>query len=165
MLPLGSAPLIAMRKSGHAPDATVWVSYGDFPDPQWHKVSPYLPELIVGFNDPIERLDLRCLVKLPVTLYLKRYDDKAARLFERLKDYASEIVCLSPDFDDDLGFWWLPGRYAKRTIDYDKRRIVTEYEALHDERNQCAYRNKTAEYAEAAARQAKLLEENPWLRC
>lgn len=159
MLPLGAAPLIAMRKSGHAPDATVWVSYGDFPDPQWHTCSPYLPELVVGFDDPIDRLDLRCLVKLTVTLYLKRYDDKAARLFERLQDYASEIVCLSPDFEQDIGFWWLPRRGV---IDYDKRGIVTAYEAAKD---CCIFSKSKTQRDIAHAEEMRLLRENPWLRC
>jgi hypothetical protein len=161
MLPLGAKPLLDMRMCGQAP-AGVWVSYGDFPDPQWHRWADIEPEVVVRYTDPIDRLDLRCLVKLPVTLFLARYDDKAAVLFSRLQDYASEIVCLSPDFEGDIGFWWLP-RYG--TIDYDKRSVVTRYLEAGERRSTAADRRRQGDYEAAANEQNKLLEEYPWLRC
>jgi hypothetical protein len=161
MLPLGAAPLVAMRKAGHVPSGSAWVSYGNFREIDWHRYSDMMnhPELVVRFGDPIDRLDLRCLVKLEVTLYLARYDDNAALLFQRLQEYASEIVCLSPAFDDDLGFWWLP-RYG--TIPYERRGIVTRYTAAKEG---CIHSRNKAERDIAHAEEMRLLEENPWLRC
>lgn len=164
MLPRGAAPLIEMRQSGHAPAGTVWVNYGDFREPDWHRWSNTMhsPELVVRFDEPVDRLDFRCLVKLDVTLFLERYDDKAALLFSRLQEYATEIVMLSPAFDEDLGMWWLP-KYG--VIEFDKRHIVTAYEAAKAERSVAAHRNNTAAYNCAAEREMKLLKENTWLRC
>lgn len=156
MLPLGADPLIKLRLSGHIPTCTAWVKYGDYPNPDWHRWadSMHSPVIVVRFADPVARLDLRCLVGLFVTLYLARYDDKAASLFTRLQDYASEIVCMSPDFDEDIGMWWLP-RYG--VIDYDQRGIVARYQQARDA---VIYGGKES----ARAIEKKLLEENPWLR-
>lgn len=163
MLPLGAAPLIAMRKAGEAP-AGVWVNYGNFRQPDWHRWANTMhsPELVVGFDDPVERLDFRCLFKLPVTLYFARYDDKAALLFHRLQDYAAEIVMLSPDFEGDLGMWWLP-KYG--VIDFDRRHVVTEYEGARSDCLAAAYRRDEAAYRAAQGIEIRLLEENAWLRC
>lgn len=164
MLPLGAAPLIALRKSGECPAGQVWVSYGDFKDPQWQRYANSLrsPELVVRFADPIDRLDLRCVVKLPVTLFLSRYDDRAALLFSRLQEYASEIVMQSPDFGEDIGMWWLP-KYG--VIEFDKRHIVTAYETARGNCIASAYRRDQAAYDSAQAEELRLLKENPWLRC
>jgi hypothetical protein len=161
MLPLGAAPLLAMRKAGNVPDGSVWVSYGNFSETGWHLYGDTLslPELVVRFDDPIDRLDFRCLVKLDVTLYLARYDDNAALLFARLQDYAAEIVMLSPDFDEDLGMWWLP-RYG--VIAYERRGIVSRYTAAKES---CIHSRNKAERDIAHAEEMRLLGENPWLRC
>jgi hypothetical protein len=164
MLPRGSAPLIGMRKAGQVPDGQVWVSYGDFRDPDWHRWANTMhsPELIVRPSDPVDRLDLRCVVKLPVTLFASSYDDNAALLFHRLQDYASEIVFLSPDFEDDLGMWWLP-KYG--VIEYGQRHIVTAYEAARDGCMSSACRRNDGEYKKFQANEMRLLKENSWLRC
>jgi len=153
MLPRGAAPLIAMRKAGRVPDASVWINYGDFREPDWHRWANTMhsPEIVVHPSDPVDRLDFRCVVKLAVTLFLARYDDKAAMLFSRLQDYAAEIVMLSPDFDDDLGMWWMP-KYG--AIDFDKRHIVTAYESARSNCN-----------ALAQEESLRLTRENPWLNC
>lgn len=156
MLPLGAAPLVKLRMEGHAPAGTVWVRYSEnIPVPDWHRFANMPPEIVVRFTDPVDRLDLRCVLKLWVTLYLDRYDDKAASLYARLQEYADEIVVISPDFDDDIGFWWLP-RYG--TLDYEKRGIVARYQRARD-----AVIYGSDQSARATERQ--LLEENPWLRC
>lgn len=163
MTPRGAAPLIAMRMAGQIPTAVVWVSYGNLPDPDWWRWANtcHQPEIIVRPEDPIERLDLRCLVGLRVTLFIATYDDKAALLFPRLQEYASEIVALSPDFEDDLGMWWLP-KYG--VIDFDKRPIVTAYEAAKANTSMAAHKRDEVGYLASQAEEMKLLEANPWLR-
>jgi hypothetical protein len=108
MLPRGAAALIALRQSGYKPACPVWVNYGDFHEPDWERWThtQYAPELVVRLDDPVDRLDFRCLVWLRVTLFMSRYDDKAARLYAHLQDYAAEIDVLSPDFDLDVGWHW-----------------------------------------------------------
>lgn len=111
MTPRGAAPLIAMRRSGARPAAAVWVTLGDFPAPDWWRWSDtcHRPEIIVRPEDPLDRLDLRCLVGLDVILFFATYDERAARLYERLQDYADEIAVMSPAFDDDIGWRWIKG--------------------------------------------------------
>lgn len=164
MLPRGAAPLIALRKAGEVPDGPVWVRYGDHRDPDWHRWANtmHAPELVVRPADPVDRLDLRCVVKLTVTLLASRYDDGAALLFHRLQDYAAEIVFLSPDFETDLGYWWLP-KYG--VIDFDRRHVVTEYEGARSDCLAAAYRRDEAAYRAAQGIEIHLLEENAWLRC
>lgn len=108
MLPRGATPLIAMRKSGHVPASDVWVSFGDFREPDWQKWAntQYAPELVVKPGDPIDRLDFRCLIGLRVILFFADYSAAAGRLYERLQEYAAEIDVLSPAFADDIGWHW-----------------------------------------------------------
>lgn len=151
MLPLGAAPLIAMRKAGHAPAGSVFVEYGDDArDPDWHRWANTMhsPSLVVRLDDPVERLDFRCVFGLEVLLVMCRYDRKAAELFNRLQQYATEVSALSPDFDDDIGLWWVP-RYGVRV--FDDRRIITAYEVAR----------ATGDQSE----ELRLIKENPWLRC
>lgn len=108
MTPRGAKPLIEMRKAGRKPADAVWVSYGKFSEPDWDKwaSSQFSPELVVLPADPVDRLDFRCLIGLRVILFMSSYDDKAANLFERLQEYASEIDVMSPDFAVDIGWHW-----------------------------------------------------------
>lgn len=165
MLPLGAAPLIAMRKAGQAPAGSVFVEYGDdCRNPDWHRWSDTMhsPSLVVRFADPVERLDFRCLVGLEVVLVMCRYDTKAADLFSRLQQYATEVAALSPDFDDDIGLWWVP-RYGVRP--FEDRRIITAYEAARATCTNASLRRDPAAYAAAQAEELRLLKEFPWLRC
>lgn len=152
-----------MRMAGQVPTADVWVNYGNLPEPDWWKWANTCdqPEILVRPEDPIERLDLRCIVGLRVTLFITTYDDKAALLFAKLQEYASEIAALSPDFENDLGMWWLP---KIGVIDFDKRPIVTAYEAAKASTSNAAYKRNEAGYRESQAEELKLLEANPWLR-
>jgi len=108
MLPRGSFPLVAMRQAGQKPAGFVWVSFGEFKEPDWNRWAntQFSPELVVLPADPVDRLDFRCLIGLRVILFLSNYNDKAALLFERLQEYASEIDVMSPDFDLDIGWHW-----------------------------------------------------------
>ncbi len=125
MTPRGALPLIALRKAMRKPAGKVWVSYGDFREPDWNRWANtrYSPELVVLPADPVERLDFRCLVGLSVTLFLSNYDDKAARLYERLQEYAEEIDVLSPAFDDDIGWHWTR-RSGQREFNTAERRAA-----------------------------------------
>jgi len=164
MLPRGAEPLIAMRKAGNAPTGSVMVSYGDFPDPVWHRYSNTMrsPELVVRFTDPVERLDFRCTLKLDVILFASRYDDKVAALFARLKEYAAEISWLSPDFGNDLGMWWLP-KYGD--LAFDDRAVVSGYEDARSECTSASLRRDAAAYTAARNTELRLLKEHSWLRC
>jgi hypothetical protein len=163
MTPRGAAPLIEMRMAGMRPAGPVWVNLGDFREPDWWRWSNTAdhPEIVVRPDDPLDRLDFRCIFGLDVTLFISDYSERAALLFEKLKDYANEICVLSPDFGDDIGFWWLK-QYGQ--IDFNQRYMVTEYETAQAERSVAAHRNNTVAYNAAAEREVKLLKENPWLR-
>lgn len=109
MTPRGSAPLIEMRQNGMCPSGSVWVKLGDFREPDWWRWANTCdhPEILVRPEDPIERLDLRCLVGLDVLLFFGHYDERAGRLYEKLQDYAKEIAVMSPAFEDDIGWRWV----------------------------------------------------------
>jgi hypothetical protein len=108
MNPRGSAPLLAMRQAGQRPAAPVWITYGDFRDPDWWRWthSADKPELLVRPEDPIERLDLRCVVGLNVVLFFPDWSAAVSRLYERLQEYAREIAVMSPGFEADIGWRW-----------------------------------------------------------
>ncbi len=111
MIPRGAAELIEMRKAGHRPAGFVFVSYGDFIDPDWwrHANTCHQPELLIRPEDPIERIDLRCLIGLDLILFFAEWSDPVSRLYERLTEYAAEIAVESPAFDSDIGWWWVRG--------------------------------------------------------
>ncbi|MCX7161490.1 MAG: hypothetical protein NT083_00320 [Rhodocyclales bacterium] len=100
--------MIAMRKAGQRPAGFVFVSYGDFREPDWWRWANTCnqPELLICPEDPIERLDLRCAVDLSLILFFYEWSEPAGRLFDRLTEYAQEIAVESPDFGTDIGWWW-----------------------------------------------------------
>lgn len=160
MTPRGGAPLIEMRMAGMRPAGPVWINMGDFPDPDWWRYSNTAshPEIVVRPDDPLDRLDFRCIFGLEVTLFFQHYGDRAIMLYEKLIDYAAEILVTSPDFGEDIGWWWLK-KYGQ--VDFDKRHIVTAYE---DARNRCLFEINGAASDAARAEEVRLLKENPWLR-
>lgn len=109
MTPRGAEHLIAMRMCGQRPAGSIFIQHGDFREPDWWKWADSLsePELLIRPADPIDRLDLRCLLDLPVILFLPTWGDREARLYERLQEVASEIAVVSPAFDLDCGWRWL----------------------------------------------------------
>lgn len=123
MTPRGSQHLIAMRLAGETP-RNVWLTYGDFREPgrngdrskpvvftDWAKwdISSDSPNLLIRPEDSIERIDLRCIAGLSIVFYFREWNEKVARIQERLKEYAQEITVMSPSFDSDLGWWWRRG--------------------------------------------------------
>ena len=127
MTPRGAAPLIAMRMDGHRPRGFVWVSVGNFREPDWWKYSNTLgmPELLVRPEDPVERLDLRCVVGLPVILFFDEYNERVAAVYQRLIGVARAVAVESPSFGEDIGWVWskTAGRFG-----FDGEAIVSEFE-------------------------------------
>lgn len=165
MIPRGADPLIALRKAGKSPVGSVFVEYGDdVREPDWHRWpdTMHRPYIVVRFADPVERIDLRCTLGLSVTLILCRYDDKGAALFSRLQEYASEVCMMSPDFGEDIGFWWMP-KYGVRP--FDDRSIITGYEAARSDCVSAALRHDTTAYNAAQVKELQLIKENSWLTC
>ena len=109
MTPRGAEHLFKMRLRGNRPMQSVWVNYGDIPLIEWWRWAETAdqPNIFVRPEDPIERLDLRCLVDLDVVFYFADWDARVSRLYERLQEYASEIAVLSPCFEEDIGWYWL----------------------------------------------------------
>jgi len=123
MTPRGGAPLIATRKRGQRPAGSVWVNYGDFVEPDWWRWSNTTdtPELLVRPGDPIVRLDLRCLIDLDLVLFAAAWSDPVSHLYERLQEYAREILIQVVAFEGDIGWWWL--RDVGR-IEFGERHLV-----------------------------------------
>jgi hypothetical protein len=111
MNPRGASPLIELRQAGMCPRGAVWVMLGDYREPDWWRWANTCdhPEVLVRPEDPIERLDLRCLVGLEVVLFFGSYDERAMRLYDRMQEYAKEIIVMSPAFEDDIGWRWIKG--------------------------------------------------------
>ena len=125
MLPRGAAPLLKMRTAGHKPAGSVWVSYGDFVEPNWTAWAgtSFAPEIVVLPTDPLERLDFRCLFGLHVILFFADYSAATGRLYERLQEYAAGIDVLSPAFGDDIGWHWT--RYGgQRTFNTRESKVA-----------------------------------------
>lgn len=162
MTPRGAAQLITMRMNGQRPSAPIWISVGNFLEPDWHRWNDTCnsPELVIRPGDPIDRLDLRCLKGLSVFLFFNEWSDHAGSLFEKLKEIAHEITVMSPAFEDEIGWFWIKG-YGQ--IDFNKRQHL---ESLKDAQADCTHaaRNENQiAYAAARARELAILEAAPWL--
>lgn len=166
MTPRGAAPLIDMRLAGQRPSRDVWVTYGDFREPDWHRWAETCgaPEILVRPGDPIDRLDFRCLVELRVVLFFGDWNERVGQLYERLQEYALEIVVMSPCFDSDIGWWWLK-RYGQ--VEFNQRHYVAQFEAAQERCRAASGQKGEAgrlAYAAAQAEELRVLAEAPWLR-
>lgn len=120
-IPFGAGPLFKLREQGKKPVGSVWVNYGtDYVALEWwrHAETQAQATVTIRPTDPIDRLDLRCLIGLRVTLHFMEWDNRVARLLERLKEFSPEIAVISPAFEDDLGFWWIRGRGQFALFEY-----------------------------------------------
>ncbi len=155
--------MIAMRKTGKRPAEDVWISHGDFVEPDWWRwaETQYSPEILVRPEDPVDRLDLRCMVGLKLFLHVTAWNDHSSRLYERLTEYADEIALMSPSFESDIGWWWHK-RYGQ--IAWTERHWLTKLEKTEDARSIAAHRNNKPAYAAAVEEQMKILEAAPWLK-
>lgn len=126
MTPYGAAPLIALRTQGKRPVNAVWINYGDEPAQDWWKWAETcgMPVLTIRTTDPIDRLDLRCLIGLAVVLHFADWTERVARLLERVQEMSPEIAVISPSFEDDVGFWLIRGEGQFPIDQYPQRRAA-----------------------------------------
>ena len=94
------------RQSGHRPNGNVWVNYTDGVALEWWKWFT-IPTVTIRTIDPIDRLDLRCLIGLDVVFNFPDWNERVSRLYERMQEYAQEIAVVSSCFGDDIGWFWL----------------------------------------------------------
>ena len=107
--PTGLDPLIAFRTAGKLPSRIVSLNLGDeWKDPNWYKVPDFIPypSGVVRSTDSIDNLDLRVLKGLHVFIHTREYDDRAAKLFAALKDYADYVCLVVLDWGNDFGIDW-----------------------------------------------------------
>lgn len=163
MIPRGAAHLIAMRKAGKRIDCEVWITLGDFIETKWEKYSNTCdkPELLIRPEDPIERMDLRCVAGLKVILFFSAYDSRAIRLFERLQEYCAEIAVMSPEFDEDIGWRWIRGIGR---VEYGDTHFIADLEAAKGDRYMATRSDDKAAYARATDAENKIMEAAPWLK-
>lgn len=163
MIPRGADALLKMRITGQRPAAEVWVGVGDMREPDWWKWSNTadMPEILVRPEDPIERLDFRCLMGLRVILLTREWDDRAARIHAILEDYVEEIAVMSPAFELDVGWRWIK-KYGR--VEYGETHWISDYRAAQDDRAQAAYQNNQPAYSAATERENQIREAAPWLR-
>jgi hypothetical protein len=147
--------------SGKRLSADVWVNVGDFREPDWHRwtETEHQPELLVRPEDPIDRLDLRCLLGLRVTLFFAAWDARVAALYERLQEYADEIAVLSPCFELDCGWYWVRG-FGR--IEIGDRWRVDAIRAAQSDCTAAAMKRDQAAYANAQAREVEALGDRSW---
>ena len=112
MKPRGSESLFAMRLAGINPHH-VWVDFGLGRVMAWQGYTE--PVLRVLPTDPIDRLDLRCLVDLDVYLQPEEWTDRAAALYERMQDLAKTIHVVSMSFEPEMGWCW-HRQYGRREL-------------------------------------------------
>ena len=175
MIPRGGHQLIAKRIEGWTPKFAVWVNYGDFREPgnrdfdkpmaitdwaKWQETCQH-PELLIRPEDPIERLDLRCIIGLTVILFFAKWDEKVSRLYDRMQEYAEEIVVESPCFDLDAGWFWVRGIGQ---LDMKERWILTEYRNAQADCIAAGVKGDKEAYAKAQARELRAIERASWLK-
>lgn len=154
MTPRGAQALIALRKAGKRPKGDVWISFGDFREPDWWLYGG-MPELLVRSDDPVDRVDLRCVVELPVILFFDKWNEKVAALYEQLTGFASEICVMSPEFEEDIGWWWHK-QYGR--LEWGERRYLTQFQDALAECTVAARKNNKAAYAAAKEKELDALK-------
>lgn len=163
MIPRGAQPLIDRRLQNWRPQRPVWIQYGDFLEPAWWRYieTKESPEILVRPEDPIEQLDLRCVVGLLVTYVFREWDVRVARLYERLQDYAAEIIVMSPCFDLDCGWFWVRG-YGE--IAMNERWRLTQMKDAQADCIAASVKGDKVAYAAAQARELEAITGAPWLK-
>jgi hypothetical protein len=163
MTPRGAAQLIAMRMDGRRPAGDVWVNFGDFREPDWWRFTEtsHHPEILIRPEDPIERIDLRCIVGLSVVFFFAEWGDTVARLYERLQDFAAEICVMSPCFESDIGWWWTR---KSGQIDFNERWRLTAIEAAQQNCMAAARKGDATAYALWQGRELEAIKGASWLR-
>ena len=162
-IPRGGQPLIAMRKQGIVPAGEVWVVVGNGREPDWWRWSNTYdtPELLVRPGDSVERLDLRCLVGLKVILFAADWNDRVARLYERMLEYVQEVLVNSPAFEQDIGWRWIKG-IGK--VEFGETHYIKDLEDAEGDRSRASFSGDQKAYDAAAQREKQLSEAAPWLK-
>jgi len=163
MTPRGAAPLIAMRLAGQCPAGEVWITVGEGREPDWWKWSNTLamPELLIRPADPLDLLDFRCVHGLNVILFSDAWEDRAARVHDRLVEYVQEICVMSPEFELEIGWRWINGIGR---VEFGETHWIKKYRDAEDDRARAADRNDKAAYHAATLRENQIREVAPWLR-
>lgn len=162
MTPRGAAPLIAMRLAGQCPAGEVWITVGEGREPDWWKWSNTLsmPELLIRPDDPIDLLDLRCVHGLNVIMFSEAWDERAARVHDRLIEYAEEVCVMSPAFELDIGWRWIR-EYGR--IEFGETHWIKDYSDAEDERGRASLRSDKAAYAAATLLEREIRLSAPWV--
>ncbi|HEY3433006.1 MAG TPA: hypothetical protein VGK09_10710 [Rhodocyclaceae bacterium] len=163
MTPRGAAPLIAMRTDGQRPAGDVWITVSHILEADWWRWanSMHCPELIIRPTDPVERLDLRCVVGMRVVFFFPEWTEQVGRLYERLQEYVTEIAVMSPTFEGDIGWYWLEDHGR---VEFDDRwRIDALIDAKASAVN-AAIKGDMVAYQTARAREAAALGGAQWPR-
>ena len=150
----GIERLIAMRQRGKKPE-TVWINF------DLRYIAPKSPsefQILELSYEPTR--DLRPFVGLDVILFANNWRSEVGELYERLQQYAKSITVFVVDFEDDIGFHWLPP-YGR--IEFGQAHYIERLKAAQTEATHCALTNDKAGYAAAQANEARTREAAPWL--
>lgn len=158
MKPRGSETLFAMRMNGHKPGCVI-VEYGAGKPVDWVELG-VCPSLRILPEDPVSRLDLRCVLGLGVVYLPEQWTDAAASLYERLTEYAESIHVVSMCFDPDMGWAW-HHHYGRREL--GDLAYIDRLRKVQDERSHWAQKRNDAKYQDAVIREQKIITEAPWL--
>jgi len=152
-----------MRLAGQCPAGEVWITVGEGREPDWSKWSNTAgqPEILIRPEDPLERLDLRCVMGLNVILFTDAWDDRSARVHDMLTEFCNEIAVMSPDFELNIGWRWIKdiGR-----VEFGETHWIKKYRDAEDDRANAARRNDQRAYHAATLRENQIREAAPWLR-
>jgi hypothetical protein len=158
MIPRGADNLFTLRMQGYLPDS-VWVEFGPGKTRDWAS-DGFGPMIRVLPADPIQRLDLRCLVGLDVIYEPAEWNDKAAELYERMQEYAKTITVVSLSLKPEMGWAW-DHKFGQRGL--GELQWIEKYAEAKSDCVHWAHKNKPGKYAAAKAREDQILRDNAWL--
>lgn len=111
---IGAAALVEIRRRGYKPAGLVFLNIASTESAgcrDWHRWANTQenPELWIKTGTPPQRLDLVCLVGLPVIVVAETWTAWLASLWEAIKAAMPSSATLAvADFEDDIGFVWTP---------------------------------------------------------
>ncbi|MCX7178515.1 MAG: hypothetical protein NTX56_06955, partial [Proteobacteria bacterium] len=120
-----------------------------------------MPEILIRPDDPIDRLDLRCLVDLDVFLIADEWSTSLSRVFELIQEYATTISVMIAGFDTDIGFHWVRGIGR---VEFGQYHFIGKLNGARADATHCAIVGDKAGYLAAQANEHQIREAAPWLR-
>lgn len=109
----GLQALIAMRRAGKKPASDILLTVSDDAGQAKYVTTYADTEGVIRSSDNIDTLDLRPLIGLCVVVCCKSFGDRENRLFQRLQQYASDVILLVADWADEsareFGLRWSRG--------------------------------------------------------